>query len=100
MIFSKFSNVEVYGQEYPIGPVRSLISKTVYFLQFSLIIISIMGQSITNYISFIPNELIVKLTENRMYSFVGFMFMNMIQNMISSTGAFEIYANDKLVIDY
>ncbi len=84
-------NVDIHGQEYPIGLFRSYLSKMVSLIQYSLIAISIFGTSIRNYLSFIPEEIVNKLMENRTYAFVGYISINIIQNMISSTGAFEFY---------
>ncbi len=98
VILSNFSNVEVFGQEYPIGVFRSTLSRLVSLLQYSLIAVSIFGTSIRNYITFIPEEWINKLIENKTYAFVGYIVINLFQNMITSSGAFEMYLGDQLVI--
>lgn len=69
-------------------------------IQYSLIAVSILGTSIRNYLRFIPEEWINKLIENKTYAFVGYIMINFIQNMITSTGAFELYLDDQLVIKY
>jgi hypothetical protein len=65
--------------------------------QYSLIAISIFGASIRNYLTFIPQEWINKLIENKTYAFVGYMMINFIQSFITSTGAFEMFIDDQLV---
>lgn len=99
MILSKYSNVDISGQEYPIGSIRTLLTRLLSLVQYSFIALAIIGQPIRNYLTFIPEDLINKISENKLYSFIGYMGLNMVHNVISSTGAFEIYFDNKNVIE-
>jgi selT/selW/selH-like putative selenoprotein len=64
-------------------------------VQTVLLVISIGG-------SFIPlirnNPLYQKYQDKKMFIILGAYFgLNMLQNMLSSTGAFEIFLNDQLI---
>jgi len=53
-ILGNSTNIEVFGQEFPVPPVKKLLSRVVTGLQFGLIIISVGGETVRNYLPFIP----------------------------------------------
>lgn len=72
-----------------------MLSKVVSFAQMGLLVVGIGG-------NFIPairdHPLYQRFQDKRMFIFLGGYFgLNMLQNQISSTGAFEIFINDELV---
>ena len=83
------------GHNYPLSPERAFLSKIVSMAQFGAIIFAFLG----NKVEAIRNHpLYHKFEENRMMYMLGMYFgLNMLQNFVSSTGAFEIYLNDQLI---
>ncbi len=78
--------VLVINQEYPLSPMRSMLSKGVSIAQMGLVAIGLGG-------NFIPairdHPLYQRIQDKRMFIFLGGYFgLNMLQNQISSTGAF------------
>ena len=83
--------VLVIGEEYPLAPLRSMLSKGVGWLQTGLMVVGIGG-------GFIPainnHPLYQQFQQNRMIIMLGGYFgLNMLQNAASSTGAFEVSLN-------
>jgi len=87
--------VLVIGQEYPLSGGRALLSKAVSMGQMGLMVVGIGG-------NFIPairdHPLYQRFQANKMMIFLGGYFgLNMLQNSLSSTGAFEVLLNDRLI---
>lgn len=81
----------VIGEEYPLPPVRSMLSKGVGLLQTGLMLVGIGG-------GFVPainnHPLYQQFQQNRMLVMLGGYFgLNMLQNALSSSGAFEVSLN-------
>ncbi len=85
----------VIGEHYPLPPVRAFLSKIISMAQFGLIGIGIGG-------GFIPairnHALYQQFQQNKMMIFLaGYFGLNMLSNSVSSTGAFEVYFNDRII---
>lgn len=83
------------GDNYPLSPVRQVLSKAVSFGQTGLMIVGLGGR----FIPFINNHPLYRQFQDKsMFILLGGYFgLNMLQNAVSSTGAFEVYVNDRLV---
>ena len=90
-----YPEILVVGQEYPLSGARAGLSKVVSFAQMALMGIGIGG-------NFVPairdHPLYQRYQDKKMFIFIGGYFgLNLLQNKISSTGAFEVFLNNKLV---
>ena len=76
----------IEGENYPLPFPRSLLSSIVGFLQMGLIIFSFAGNRVD---TIRDHPLYHKFEENRFVYLIGLYFgLNILQNNISSTGAF------------
>ena len=85
--------VLVIGEEYPLSPLRAGLSKAVGLAQMGLMGVGIGG-------SFIPainnHPLYRQFQDKRMIIMLGGYFgLNMLQNALTSTGAFEVSLNGR-----
>lgn len=94
-----YSNILVTPDNYPLSSTRKFLSRIVTIIQISVIVLVFTGESIKRYTNgIIPNEYIDWIGGNKlMTGMIGFFGGNMINNFITSTGAFEIYCNDDLI---
>jgi selT/selW/selH-like putative selenoprotein len=85
----------VIGEEYPLPPLRAAASKVVSLVQTGLMVLGIGG----NFIPAINNHpLYQRFQEKRMIILLGGYFgLNMLQNTLSTTGAFEVSVNGKTI---
>lgn len=83
------------GEEYPLPPVRAAASKAVSLVQTGLMVLGIGG----NFIPAINNHpLYQRFQDKRMIILLGGYFgLNMLQNALSSTGAFEVSLNGRTI---
>jgi len=87
--------VLVIGQEYPLPPARATLSKVVSAAQMGLLFVAIGG-------NFIPaiqqHPLYQRIQDKKLFIFMGGYFgLNFLQSKLSTTGAFEVFLNDRLV---
>ena len=90
-----YPEVLVVGQQYPLPGIRAVLSKVVSVAQMGLMFVGIGG-------NFVPairdHPLYLRFQANKMMFFLGGYFgLNMLQNSLSTTGAFQIYLNDRLI---
>ena len=92
---NNFKNVIVNGEEYPLSPIRKLLSYSVMGIQILIFSIMIMGNSIKPFLnSVISDSYIDWIIENKLLSLIiSFFAGNILQSNISNTGAFEIFYN-------
>lgn len=83
------------GEEFPLPPVKAAASKVVSIVQTGLMVLGIGG----NFIPAINNHpLYQRFQDKRMIILLGGYFgLNMLQNSLSSTGAFEVSLNGKTI---
>ena len=83
------------GEHYPLPAYRSALSQAVTIVQMGFLILSL-GAGRIEFVRTHP--LYHKFEEHRiMYSLGIYFGLNMLQNSISSTGAFEVYMNNELI---
>ena len=87
--------VFVDGQEYPLTGTRKTLSSVVSMAQMAVMVIGVGG----NFIPAIRDHPIYQqYQDKKIYIFLGAYFgLNFLQGKLSSTGAFEIFLNDRLV---
>jgi hypothetical protein len=91
----------VYGEDYPIGIRRNILSKLIYVAQFAFIGIIFGGESVRGYFSFIPREAFEWIDRKKWVAgLLAFFGGNILQTSLTSTGAFEIFCNGQLVKIY
>ena len=96
-----FSLIEVLGEEFPLNPIKKLLSKIFSYLQFFIMAIMIGGQWIKPYLTFIPDSVFKFIEEKRMIiGLVNFFVMSKISSTLGSSNAFEVYANSEMVNEY
>jgi hypothetical protein len=96
-----YPNILVEGQSYPIAGWKKLISNLISVLQIAFLIIIFGGEYVKPYITFIPPN-ILELIEQKKWAFAIGTYLggSMISNFLQTSGAFEVFANEKLVIFY
>lgn len=85
----------VVGEEYPLPPLRALFSRVVSILQIGIFVLPFLVTRIPAVI----NHPYYRVFEQRKMMFLigGYFILNMLQTQISSTGAFEIYLDHRLI---
>jgi len=95
-----YSNIEVEGSEYPIDPIKKMLSKLVFFIQIGIIILMVGSNYIKPYLSFIPEFLFKFLDEKRfIIGLANYFIAGQITSYLNKTNAFEVYLNGSMV-DY
>ena len=88
-------NLAVVGEAYPLSPARALLSKVVSVLQIGLFVLPFLVGRVEQ----IRNHPYYQVFEQRKIMFLigGYFLLNMLQNAVSSTGAFEVYLDNQLI---
>ena len=96
---SRYSNINVIPDNYPLSPIRKFLSYSLTAFQIGCIAVIFAGSVLKNALNgFIPNEVFDWIENNRMILGMGaFLGGKILVGMITNTGAFEIYLNDKLI---
>jgi selT/selW/selH-like putative selenoprotein len=94
----KYPTLIFEGSEYPVDPIKALLSKVVGLIQYGLYAILFAGQFIFNKLGMPPPAFYYRLTQNKVLSFFIIMLVGSnIQSLLTKTGAFEIYLNNSLI---
>jgi selT/selW/selH-like putative selenoprotein len=73
---------------------RLLVKNLISFLTVAFVLLLVAG----NFISAIKNNpIFAYFTENKMYFLILYFLLSAVQNIVSQTGAFEVFINDKLI---
>ena len=96
---SRYSNINVYPDNYPLSPIRKILSYTLTTVQISSIAIIFAGSLLKNALNgIIPNVVFDWIEANKMMvGMAAFFGGNILGGVITNTGAFEIYCNEKLI---
>jgi hypothetical protein len=93
-----YNNIEVRGTEYPINPIRKLLSKGLYFLQMAMMVILVGGSTVRGYLTFIPDRVFNLIEEKKfLVGIFNFFIIGQLTSYLNSTGAFEISMNGQTV---
>jgi hypothetical protein len=99
VLLGNYSNIEVYGEEYPIHFIRKLLSKLVWVLQMLIVALALGGENVRRYFNFIPRQIFDYMDQKKwIIGLLAFLGGNMLQGVLTSSGAFEIFAQNKLVM--
>lgn len=93
-----YTNVEVIGEEYPVGFTRDIFSKLIFGLQIFIIIVIISHEKAKEYMPFVPQN-VWSLIERKKWLLIILTFFlgNNIYSTLRRSGAFEIFINNELV---
>jgi hypothetical protein len=92
------NNIEVIGSEYPVSFIKKTLSNLIGLLRIILIAIAAGGQAVRPYLTFIPAKYLDLIEQKKWMLIIGSFFVgSMIQGALTSSGAFEVYCNNKLV---
>ena len=95
---NNFLNVEVTGEQYPLSPMRKMLSNMVMAIQIAIVAIIVAPDFIKSKVTFIPSEIIDLVSQNKVIAGIGAFFGgNIISGLITNSGALEIFYNDKLI---
>jgi len=96
--FLSYTDVEVRGIEYPINPLKKLLSRGLYFFQMAMMIILVGGSTVRGYLTFIPERVFNLIEEKKFWvGILNFFLVGQLTNYLNSTGAFEISINGETV---
>ena len=95
----QYSNISVFPENYSLPLIRKILYYLITFIQISTIGIIFARKILKNLLNgFISNEVFDWIENNRMILGMGaFLGGKILVGMITNTGAFEIYLNDKLI---
>ncbi len=93
-----YPTLYVTGSEYPIPASKALLAKLVSFVQYGLYALVFAGQIIFQKLGMAPPAIYTKLTKNKVLAFFFIMTVfNQLNTMLTSTGAFEVTVDNRLV---
>ncbi|KDO33430.1 hypothetical protein SPRG_02237 [Saprolegnia parasitica CBS 223.65] len=94
----QFPQLAITSDDYPLPPTKLMWSRITITLQAILTIIVMFGDQILNAIGFpLPDETLQKYNQYRFVVFPMIMILSPLRQMLSNTGAFEVYINDKQI---
>jgi len=97
-ISDRYPNVMVSGTEYPTPPAKQILSKAVTFGQYGIMIMTIGGDWILRQLGITPPAIYHKIQEKKMIVVMAAMFIGgQLSNSLLTTGAFEVYLDEKLI---
>lgn len=93
-----FSNVDVYGEEYPTTLLKKIISKIIFVLQIAIMANMAGGDTVRQFFSFVPREWFDIMDRKKwVVGLFTFIAGNFLQSMLTASGAFEVFCDGQLV---
>jgi len=97
-IMGNFTSVDVLEKEYPLPPNKKFLSKFTFFSQIGVYLLIWSGQSLKNKLTMIPPSVFDSIEKNKYFIMIGNIFLHQwLSRNLSTTGAFEVYLNDKII---
>ena len=97
-IMGNFTNIDVEEKEYPLPSNKKFLSKFTFFSQMGINLLVFAGQSLRNKLTIIPSPVFDGIEKNKWFIMIGNILLHQWLNKnLSTTGAFEIYLNDKII---
>ncbi|OQR96987.1 hypothetical protein ACHHYP_20645 [Achlya hypogyna] len=94
----EFPQVTISGKAYPLPASKSKWVTGIFLLQVVLVVIIMFGESIVEKLGLDPSPaLMQKYRDNKFIALPVVMMLSPVRQMLSNTGAFEVYVNDVLV---
>jgi len=88
----------VSGSEYPPPPNKVLLAKIVSYIQWGIMIVMLAGDWIFPKLGIVPPPIYYRMKEKQFIVIMACMFLGgQISNGLTSTGAFEVFVDNKLV---
>lgn len=85
-------------EEYPLPPYKKFFGKFTFVSQMGVSVLLFAGQKFKDKLTFIPSNVFDMLEKNKWYIIIGnFLFHRWINNILSSSGAFEISLNGQVL---
>lgn len=99
MIAQRYPDVEVIGSNYPLSPMRQNLAALVSSTRNLAILVGLGGDAVFQILNMpVPAWYTHNVTKNRMGILFGaWFFGNLVNNQLTATHAFEIYADGKLL---
>lgn len=97
-LIGNYTNIEVFGQEYPIDSTKKMAAKILWYLQMGMMVIIVGGQAVRRYLTFIPNAFFQFLDNNKfIVGLFNFMGVGYIMNQLNSSFAFEVTSSNETI---
>ena len=97
-IMGNFTSIDVLEKEYPLPPNKKFLSKFTFFSQIGVYLLIWSGQSLKNKLTMIPPSVFDSIEKNKYFIMIGNIFLHQwLSRNLSTTGAFEVYLNDKII---
>eukprot|EP01084_Bolivina_argentea_P291923 501777_1 len=93
-----FPEAHIEGDLYPPPQINQTIAQAASYLFFIGLILIFFGETISQNIN-IPSikDICLKISQNKMQTFIALYVINLIGSNLLSTGAFEVYVQDELI---
>ncbi|EQC31388.1 hypothetical protein SDRG_10989 [Saprolegnia diclina VS20] len=94
----EFPGIATSGKSFPLPPTKSKWVKIVFFVQVVLVIAIMFGETIVEKLELdLAPVYLQKYRENKFMALPIVMMLSPVRQMLSNTGAFEVYLNEELV---
>ena len=97
-VMGNFTSIDVLEKEYPLPSNKKFLSKFTFFSQIGINLLVIAGQSLKNKLTIIPSPVFDSIEKNKWFIMMGNILLHQwLGRNLSTTGAFEVYLNDKII---
>lgn len=97
-IYREYSNIDVKGRLYPLSTSSQILKYIVYLLQILVIYIGFCNEHAKKLLSFLPVSILEYIRgQSKGSIIIMVLVLNGLGGVISSSGAFEVYLNGKLI---
>ena len=97
-VMGNFTSIDVEEKEYPLPSNKKFLSKFTFFSQIGINLLVIAGQSLKNKLTIIPSPVFDSIEKNKWFIMMGNILLHQwLGRNLSTTGAFEVYLNDKII---
>lgn len=87
----------IVGQNYPAPAYAALATTAASSIQVGAVVMMIFGNQLFATMGMPPPQLYKDMVENKMATFCGVFFMNSMANSLTTTGAFEVELDGKVI---
>merc|ERR1711871_638881 len=87
----------IHGENYPPPPYAHVASAVASSMQIGAVVLMIFGNQIFDMLGVPQPQFYKDMVENKMACFCGVFFMNSMANSLSTTGAFEVALDGKVI---
>lgn len=95
IVLQKYPSFVIEGDTYPPPAWRAHLAKSLQFLKYSIILMTVFGFDLFGYLGYpTPNFVSYAMQNKVSFCLMTFLLGNVIEGQLLSTGAFEIYLDD------